>query len=58
MDMHEKESTEFGKGVLDVPLMLELKELSGVQHIYIEQEEYASSPFESMQHNMNYLRNL
>ncbi|WP_405398517.1 sugar phosphate isomerase/epimerase family protein [Maribacter sp. Asnod2-G09] len=58
MDMHEKVSTEFGKGILDVPLMLEMKELSGVKHIYIEQEEYASTPFDSMMHNMNYLKNL
>ena len=56
--MHEKVSTEFGKGVLDIPLMLELKELSGVEHIYIEQEEYSSTPIESMQYNMNYLKNL
>ncbi|CAG2532187.1 Sugar phosphate isomerase/epimerase [Maribacter dokdonensis] len=58
MNMHEKVSTEFGKGVLDIPLMLELKELSGVKHIYIEQEEYSSTPIESMQYNMNYLKNL
>ncbi len=58
MNMHEKVSTEFGKGVLDIPLMLELKELSGVEHIYIEQEEYSSTPIESMQYNMNYLKNL
>ena len=31
MNMHEKVSIEFGKGVLDIPLMLELKELSGVE---------------------------
>ena len=58
INMHEKVSTEFGKGVLDIPLMLELKELSGVEHIYIEQEEYSSTPIESMQYNMNYLKNL
>ncbi|WP_036152961.1 sugar phosphate isomerase/epimerase family protein [Maribacter forsetii] len=58
MNMNEKISTEFGKGALDVPLMLELKELSGVEHIYIEQEEYASTPFKSMQHNLNYLKNI
>lgn len=58
MNMHEKVSTEFGKGVLDIDLMLKNKELSGVKHIYIEQEEYASTPAESMQHNMNFLKNL
>lgn len=58
MDMVEKESTEFGKGGLDIPLMLKNKNLSGVEHIYIEQEEYASTPVESMQYNMEYLKNL
>lgn len=58
MDMTKKESTEFGKGGLNIPLMLENKEISGVKHIFIEQEEYASTPFESMQHNMDYMRNI
>lgn len=58
MDMAEKESTEFGKGGLDIALMLKNKNLSGVEHIYIEQEEYASTPLESMQYNMDYLKNL
>jgi len=58
MNMTKKVSTEFGKGALDIQLMLKNKELSGVQHIYIEQEEYASTPFESMQYNMNYLKNI
>jgi len=43
--MHKKVSTEFNKGALDVSLMLKLKSLSSVEHIYIEQEEYASTPF-------------
>ena len=58
MDMTKKESTEFGKGALDIGLMLKNKELSGVEHIYIEQEEYASTPFESMKYNMDYLKNI
>ncbi len=58
MDMTKKESTEFGKGGLDIEKMLSNKELSGATHIYIEQEEYHSSPVESMQHNMNYLKSI
>ena len=58
MNMTEKVSTEFGKGALDIQLMLKNKELSGVQHIYIEQEEYASTPNESMKYNMDYLKNI
>lgn len=58
MNMTKKESTEFGKGGLDIALMLKNKELSGVKHIYIEQEEYASTPVESMEYNMNYLNTI
>lgn len=58
MNMAKNESTEFGKGGLDIPLMMKNQELSGVKHIFIEQEEYANNPFESMQHNMAYLSKL
>jgi sugar phosphate isomerase/epimerase len=58
MDMTEKESTEFGKGGLDIVKMLSLKEKSGVKFIFIEQEEYASTPLESMKHNMDFLNKL
>jgi len=58
MDMTKKESTEFGKGGLDIKTMMQNQEVSGVKHIFIEQEEYASTPLESMKHNMQFLRNL
>ncbi|MBM1106448.1 sugar phosphate isomerase/epimerase [Aurantibacter crassamenti] len=58
MNMAEKESTEFGKGGLDIVSMLQNKKASGVKHIFIEQEEYASTPLESMKENMTYLANL
>ncbi|MFH6601947.1 sugar phosphate isomerase/epimerase family protein [Maribacter algicola] len=58
MDMTKKESTEFGKGGLDIPTMMQNQHASGVKHIFIEQEEYASTPLESMKHNMVFLKNL
>ncbi len=58
MDLIKKESTEFGKGGLDIPLILGNIEASGVKHIFIEQEEYASTPLASMKHNMAYLKSL
>ncbi len=58
MNMEEKESTEFGKGGLDIKTMMQNQEASGVKHIFIEQEEYASTPLESMKHNMEFLKNL
>ena len=58
MNMTKKESTEFGKGGLDIKTMMQNQEASGVKHIFIEQEEYASTPLESMKHNMKFLKNL
>jgi sugar phosphate isomerase/epimerase len=58
MNMSKKESTEFGKGGLNIKAMLQNSEKSGLKYFFIEQEEYASTPLESMQHNMNYLKKL
>jgi sugar phosphate isomerase/epimerase len=58
MDMTEKQSTEFGKGGLDILAMLQHQKASGVKHIFVEQEEYASTPYESMKYNMGYLDTL
>jgi sugar phosphate isomerase/epimerase len=58
MDMDRKESTEFGKGGLNIPVMMDHGKLSGVKHIFIEQEEYAQSPLASMKHNMDFMQNL
>jgi sugar phosphate isomerase/epimerase len=58
MNLSKKESTEFGKGSLDIKTMLRNSEKSGLKYFFVEQEEYASTPLESMQHNMNYLKNL
>lgn len=58
MDMAKKESTEFGKGGLDIPEMLAHKKESGLKYIFIEQEEYATAPFESIQYDLDYLEKL
>jgi sugar phosphate isomerase/epimerase len=53
-----KHSTEFGKGDLDIAAAIRNAQKSGVEHVFIEQEEYSSTPVESMQHNLDYLRKL
>lgn len=58
MDIKEKHSVEFGKGQLDVIGILKNSELSGLQYIFVEQEEYASTAMESMRYNMDYLAKL
>ncbi|MEJ7587575.1 MAG: sugar phosphate isomerase/epimerase [Ferruginibacter sp.] len=58
MDMVKKQSTEFGKGGLDIKKMFDNSGTSGLKYYFIEQEEYSSSPFESMKHNMEYLKKI
>lgn len=58
MDLTKKVSTEFGKGGLDIKLMMKNANKSGLKYFFVEQEEYTSTPLESMKHNMEYLRKL
>ena len=58
MDLAKKHSTEFGKGGLDVKTMFKNEKNSGLKYFFVEQEEYTSTPLESMRHNMDYLKKL
>jgi sugar phosphate isomerase/epimerase len=58
MNMSKKNSTEFGKGGLNIVQMLKNGKESGMKYFFVEQEEYASTPFESMKENMDYLKKL
>jgi sugar phosphate isomerase/epimerase len=58
MDLAKKQSTEFGKGGLNIVELLKNRKLSGMKYFFIEQEEYTSTPFESMQENMNYIKKI
>ncbi|MEO7960510.1 MAG: sugar phosphate isomerase/epimerase [Ginsengibacter sp.] len=58
MDMQAKHSTEFGKGGLDIKKMLAAAKSSGMKYYFVEQEEYTSSPFESLAYNYNYLKTM
>jgi len=58
MNLTKKESTEFGKGGLNISKMLENRELSGMKYFFVEQEEYASTPIESMKYNMDFLKKI
>jgi sugar phosphate isomerase/epimerase len=58
MDASKKESTEFGKGEVKIVEMLQNAKKSGVKHIFVEQEEYASTALESMKYDFDYLKKL
>jgi sugar phosphate isomerase/epimerase len=58
MNMSTKKSTEFGKGSLNIVDILKHRKDSGMKYFFVEQEEYSSTPFESMKENMDYLDKL
>lgn len=58
MDPVKKESTEFGKGQINIKAMLQNAGKSGMKYFFVEQEEYSNTPFESIQYNYDYLKRL
>jgi sugar phosphate isomerase/epimerase len=58
MNMKEKHSTEFGKGGLDIKKMLSVSKKAGMKYFFVEQEEYTSTPFESLAFDYDYLKKL
>jgi sugar phosphate isomerase/epimerase len=58
MDKTKKESTEFGKGQINVAEMLRNVKKSGAKYIFVEQEEYASTALESLKYDFDYLQKL
>ena len=58
MDKAKKQSTEFGKGQLNIKGMLENAKKSGMKYFFVEQEEYTNNAFESLQQDYDYLTRL
>ena len=59
-DMHKtkEESTEFGKGRINIARMFQNAKKSGMKYFFVEQEEYAGAPMASVKHNIDYLKKL
>jgi sugar phosphate isomerase/epimerase len=58
MDTTRKQSTEFGKGQVNIKQLLQHAGQAGMRHFFLEQEEYAHSAFESAQIDYTYLAGL
>ncbi|MDB5248844.1 MAG: hypothetical protein JWQ40_3238 [Segetibacter sp.] len=58
MNLTKKESTEFGKGGVDIRKLVANANKTGMKYYFVEQEEYASSAFESLTHDIEYLKSL
>ena len=55
MDLTKKQSTEFGKGGVNISDLLTHAKQAGMKYFFIEQEEYTHTAFESMEYDYNYL---
>jgi sugar phosphate isomerase/epimerase len=58
MRKDKAESTEFGKGRINITKMFQNAQKSGMKYYFVEQEEYTNNAMASLQHNINYLRKL
>lgn len=58
MDKAKMQSTEFGKGMVDIPKFLVNAKKSGLKYFFLEQEEYANNAMESIQYDFDYLMKL
>ncbi|RAJ94418.1 secreted protein [Larkinella arboricola] len=58
MDAKKKESTEFGKGQIDIVKMLKNMDKAGMKHFFVEQEEYPKTAMESAKYDFDYLAKL
>lgn len=56
MEKVKKQSTEFGKGMVNIGEMFRNEKESGMKHFFVEQEEYTSTPMESLKYNYDYLK--
>jgi sugar phosphate isomerase/epimerase len=58
MDAKTKQSTEFGKGSVNINGLFDHVKQSGLKHFFVEQEEYSSSALESSRYDLDYLKKL
>ncbi|MFD1140390.1 TIM barrel protein [Larkinella insperata] len=58
MDAKTKESTEFGKGQINIVKMLKNMDKAGMKYFFVEQEEYPKTAMESAKYDFDYLAKL
>jgi sugar phosphate isomerase/epimerase len=58
MDLNKKQSTEFGKGGLNIKEILKSADQSGLKYYFVEQEEYTNSALESLKDDITYLNKM
>ncbi len=58
MSKAKMQSTEFGKGDVNILSLLQNGKKSGMKHFFVEQEEYSVSAFDSIKYDYDYLAKL
>lgn len=54
----DKKSTEIGSGLINFPEIFEMKDLSGMENFFLEQEEFDLDPWNSLAQSFNYMKTL
>jgi len=57
-DGESRESTEIGSGRIDFSSLFSLKKKAGLEHLFIEQEDFKMDPWKSLAKSWKYLNNL
>ena len=55
VDKIKNQSTEFGKGAVDIAKMFSYAGQSGMKHFFVEQEDYTNSALEACKYDFDYL---
>lgn len=58
VNMATKQSTEFGKGVVDIAKIFSYAKQSGMKHFFVEQEDYATSALDASKYDFDYLEKM
>lgn len=58
MDLTKKQSTEFGKGGVDIKKLVASAKKAGMKYYFVEQEEYTVSAFDSLKFDYKYLNEI
>ncbi|MEZ5084437.1 MAG: sugar phosphate isomerase/epimerase [Bacteroidales bacterium] len=54
----DKKSTEIGRGLINFPEIFEMKDLSGMENFFLEQEDFDMDPWDSLTQSFTYMKTL
>jgi sugar phosphate isomerase/epimerase len=56
LDPLTRTNSDIGKGIIDFPAIFRHKKEAGLKYFFVEQENYAVSPYDSIEKNIAYIK--